>query len=289
VRRIDKSRLLAALLVFLMACAGVVYFQFFTPEQRLRRKMIAYVRSVTREHPRPESPPHLSTNHIPTLLKWMRQSESSPTMRDHLADFLRRLTRKKIDIPYFTGSSSGNPQVLAYFGFRLLGTNAASAVPALAEIARTPALFGNAMNALISIGAPSLAAAERFSRDPNPGIRESAASLVGEIGQNHDRSVAILLPLLDDPNGDVRSEAYDVVAQFPGPDTEEILIPRFLRAFSERSQNPTYEPTAAYSLHTGSTNALLHLIDACIQTTDRNVRAHLLAALAAREALSVNC
>ena len=270
--------MLLALSIFVIGAAVALYVQYFTPEERLRREMVAY---VARQRLKPV--PNLSTNHIPILLKWMRQPEPGPTMRDHLADFLRRVTWKKIDIPYSRGSSSGSPGRVASSGFRLLGTNAAFAVPALAEIARTPA-FGNAMNALISIGAPSLAAAETFCRDPDPKIRESGASLVGEIGKNHDRSVAILLPLLDDPNGDVRSEAYDVIAQFPGPDTEEILIPRFLRDFRERSHNPTYEPTAAYSLHTGSTNALLHLIDACIQTANPNVRAHLLAALAARDA-----
>ena len=152
----------------------------------------------------------------------------------------------------------------------------------LAELARAP-LAEDARSALIMIGAPSLSAAEMFSHDPDPNIRFLAPWLIARIGENHDRSVGILIPLLDDPDPDVRSEAYGAIAEFPGPDTEQILIPRLPNVARDLSENPMHAPTAAYALHTGSTNALVHLIDACIRATNQTARPYLLAALAARD------
>ena len=267
--------------VFVIASAIVLSSRFLTPEQRLRRELAAYVHSVVAQDPRPDLVQSISSNSVPILLKWLSQTEFQPTTHDQFAALLLRLTFGRLDL-----TSSRDyvefPSTLASFGFDFLGTNAASAVPALAELARAPKAE-DARDALIAIGAPSLSAAEMFSHERDPNIRFLGAWLVARIGENHDRSVEILIPLLDDPDADVRSEAYGAMAEFPGPDTEQILIPRLPDLARDLSENPMHAPTAAYALHTGSTNALVHLVDACIQSTNHHVRALLLAALAARD------
>jgi hypothetical protein len=281
VTQTHKKQLLLTSLALVIASTITVCFQYFTPEQILRREMLAYVRSIAREDPRPELVRHLSPDSVPILVKWTGQTETTPTMRDRLADFIRWATLRKIDLDS-SKTYADYPPALASFAFDFLGTNAASAVPQLAEIARAPRAE-DAVSALLSIGAPSLDAAEKFSRDPDPNIRALGASLIARIGQNHDRSVLLLIPLLDDPHPDVRSEAYGAMAEFPGPDTEQILIPRLPDVARDLSENPMHAPTAAYALHTGSTNALVHLIDACIRATNQTARPYLLAALAARD------
>ena len=279
--RTHNHRLILALSLFAIASAIAYYFQFFTPEERLRRELIAYIKSVATDDPRPELVRHLTPDSVTILLKWMQQIEAQPTIRDRFAGLLRRVTSGKVDffssMPYVD-----DPPTLASFGFDFLGTNAAAAIPELSELARRPS-GGDALNALISIGAPSLDAAQKFSSDPDPNIRKLSAFLVGTIGADHARSVAILIPLLDDADADVRAEAYAAIAEFPGSETEQILIPRLAHLSRDLSDDPMHAPTAAYALHTGSTNALLHLIDACIRSTNENVQAYLLASLAMRD------
>ena len=279
VTRTHKKRLLLASLLIVIASAIAVSYQFFTPEERLRREMVAYVRSISREDPRPDLVSNLSPDSIPILLKWIRQTDAHPTMRDRVADLIHQTTRGNINVDS-SQRYSDYPPILAYYGFDFLGTNAAAAVPDLAQIARSPG-GEDAIHALVAIGEPSLDAAGKLSRDSDPNTRTLAAFLVGSIAENHDPSVAILLPLLDDPDAGVRSEAYGAMAEFPGADTEQLLLPRLSDLARNLSENPL--PTAAYALHTGSTNALVHLIEACIQSTNIQVRALLLAALAARD------
>jgi hypothetical protein len=281
VTQTQKKRPLLTFVALLIASAIGLSSQFLTPEQRLRRELTAYVHSVVSKDPRPDLVQSISSNSVPILLKWLRQTEFQPTTHVQFAALLRRVTFGRIDLT-LSRDYVDYPSTLASFGFDFLGTNAASAVPQLAELARAPAA-DDAVQALISIGAPSLDAAEKFSRDPDPNIRTLAAFLVGSIAQDHHRSIAILLPVLDDSSPDVRSEAYAAFAEFPGPDTENILLPRLPDLARNLSENPMHAPTAAYALHTGSTNALLHLIDACIHSTNQTVRAYLLAALAARD------
>ena len=202
VKQTHKKRLLLASVFIVIASTIAVSYQFFTPEERLRREMVAYVRSISREDPSPDLASNLSPDSIPILLKWIRQTEPHPTMRDRVADLIHRTTRGNIDLDSSLHDEY-NPPTLASFAFDFLGTNAASAVPDLAELLRSPG-GEDAIHALVSIGEPSLAAAEKLSRDPDPSIRTVAAFLIGSIGENHDRSVAILLPLLDDLDAGVR-------------------------------------------------------------------------------------
>jgi HEAT repeat protein len=102
-------------------------------------------------------------------------------------------------------------QILSVFGS--LGT---PAIPYLIALFRDEKLRSSASPALQYIGKPVFPAVRPFLRDPDPGLREEAASIMGWLGADAQDAYEEVERLLDDPVPAIRKEALGAIARIDG-------------------------------------------------------------------------
>ena len=175
---------------------------------------------------------HLGTNSIPTLLRLLRAKDPPPAMLK-LLDRLRKQSLVRIHYRY---AMERNQK--ACFAFRILGTNAACAVPALIEIyedGRSPFSQQCAAGVLGDIGPAAQAAIPALLRNVTNrdyDLRRTTVWAVGRIGGEPNVIVPVLRGVLKDPRIDVRDAAMVSLAAFGGH--ARSAVPEILTAFTDR-------------------------------------------------------
>jgi hypothetical protein len=263
----------------LLACAiaAVSFERFFGNQgQQLFETLQAYdlMRSTQLGSPSgPLIPPVLSTSSLPILLKWLRKSQSEPSLGERikwrLYEFFPRLMQ-----PVPAPASSG--PMLALDGFEILGTNAIAAIPELRKMLYDTNLCEIVASAFICIGPPAFPVAAELSENPNPLLRRQAAFIVG--GIRTDGNPSILQKLCGDTDPAVRTEACTALAEFPS----DVVLPQ-LRAQLGAGSVEAFN--AAYALHSSGSNAVAALIEAS-GSTNKPTKTAALAALTMRKRLA---
>jgi hypothetical protein len=280
-RRHLRRFIFGLLLAFVLLCSIPIYLQFFSPSQRLWRELSAYKLSLDRENPRPDFVPHLTSNAIPYLLDWIETKDYPSSWKQSLA---RRVTPLSDSLAsklreWDSSFYQHYPPSLTVVGFDFLGSEASAALPALRQLVLRSDAFDEATMAIIAIGPQAVPITSDFAHHPQPRIRRTAAYVLGALRSKSAESSAILLKLIDDPDEGVRHEAYNALAEFPSAHNESVLIPRLA------NEEPEVFFDVAYSLHSGSTNALLHMLNLARDSTDRTIHAAVFGALALRDDL----
>jgi hypothetical protein len=157
---------------------------------------------------------HIGTNGIPILLEMICAKDPPPTLRKFLNMAQRwgwlRITRR----PAYQRNEESE------YAFRVLGTNAAGAVPGLIRIYEgnvSPSSQRCAALALGNIGRPAGAAVPMLLRDfshTNSDVRFYAVSAVLHIGGDYDVLVPHLTRALKDSNVSVRWNALSALGGF---------------------------------------------------------------------------
>jgi hypothetical protein len=280
VKRRCLPRFVIGILTILSICAIALLAHFFSHEQTLLRQFAAYDKTQRRS-PRPEIVTRLSARSVPILIDWIQQTNMIPPWTHRLHKKLDSISpslaakfpalRKRAtyyDLPQF-----------ALIGFRLLGTNGASALPKLAELASSdPELLndGEMIPAMSAIGAPAFPFAIKFCESPRPSMRSKGVFLLGVLQTRPEIAVPLLLKRCEDNFDSVRRDAFGSLAEFPSPETEAILS-----KLSDHDPERIFD--VAFALHSASTNALLQMLSIAENSTNRAARAALLGALAFRE------
>jgi hypothetical protein len=179
-------------------------------------------------HQAEEALRQIGTNGIPTLLEMIRAHDSSWKLK------LVRLAEKQ-RLVRFSHRYAMPLNEEAEYAFRVLGTNAASAVPELVEIYQEDLSASSqrcAALALASIGSPAKAAipalVENFTHT-NDHVRFYAVSAVATIGGDPDAILPVLKSVLKDSykstrwNAVVGMERYGARARSVVPELHEAL------------------------------------------------------------------
>jgi hypothetical protein len=281
-KRYLRRTLLGALLLIVCLCLVPVYTQFYSPKQRLWRDLTAYKKSIDAGLPRPDLVPHLTSNSVPLLLEWIETKQIPPSWQQSLAARLRpfspSLASKLSSLDL--SSTMYDPPTLALLGFEFLGSQASAALPALRKLGLRAETYDDAITAMIAIGPNAFPIAAEFAQRPEPRIRRTGAFLLGALRSDPAESSTILLKMISDPDDGVRMEAYQALAEFPSANTESVLIRKLVNADQADFFN------IAYALHSGSTNALLHLLSIVRDSTERPRRIAALGALAFRDTVA---
>jgi hypothetical protein len=156
----------------------------------------------------------IGTNGIPTLLGMIRAKDPPPALRKFL------LIAQRWGWLHVSRRPAYQRNEEAEYAFRVLGTNAASAVPELIQIYQdngSPSSQRCAALALGSIGQPARSALPVLLRDfshTNPQVRFYAVSAVLHIGGDYDVVAPPLARALQDSNVNVRWNALTALARF---------------------------------------------------------------------------
>jgi HEAT repeat protein len=97
---------------------------------------------------------------------------------------------------------------------RLSGTNAASAVPAVAQLLSSTnpqPVQVNAILILSAIGPAAVPAIRQAMKDPDPSVRGLGVFGVGQLGTNAGPAIPDLVAALSDPNNSVSNAATNVL------------------------------------------------------------------------------
>jgi HEAT repeats len=148
---------------------------------------------------------------VPTLLYWLRQSDSS----------LRRNTKIVVEwrlrLPFQVPTNQDN-RTRAMYGFRALGLAAGSAFPELVTIALKSSdewQRGDAINALTDSDAGAMKRLAAGLEDPDHEVRLRAVHALACIRIAPDEvCLPALEGALDDPDGGVRAKATKAIALF---------------------------------------------------------------------------
>lgn len=220
----------------------------------------------------------ITTENMPTLLKWI-----SPSSRE--AFWWWRVRARGYELLRPMEQAPEPPwdiQLAALFGFAVLGSNGAVAIPELVRSFKSsPGLYEK--NALVYIGEDSWAVATELASAGSAKERGLCAFLLGALRIHESASVEVLLRLLQDKELVVRTEASRALAEFPCEKTE-FLFSEMLEVAGDAQRFKE----GAYGLHTGGTNAMKRLVAAYESTTNRELREIVLETFAFRERVQWN-
>jgi HEAT repeat protein len=149
----------------------------------------------------------MSPQALPILVDWLETRDSK--IGSVLTEFLQKQSLVEIGF----GKHVSRHELAAY-GFALLGTNAAPAIPRLASLIEDPELSGSAFSALRSIG---MAASEELLTaltNSQPNIRASAMVCLASWPFVHDPAIlSALLRTLEDSDATVASHTVQVLVR----------------------------------------------------------------------------
>ncbi|MBI2929748.1 MAG: HEAT repeat domain-containing protein [Verrucomicrobia bacterium] len=225
-----SERLLIVIGLFLAGVVGLLIWQASGPrepvfeDRTLTRWLDHHVASSAADPPydspgwkkADEALRHIGTNAIPTLLKMIRAKDPPPVVL-RLLQFAARYRWTRINYRY-----AQPRQEEAEYAFRVLGTNAANAVPELIKIyeeAVPPSSQRSAALALGHIGRGAQAALPALFRNfthTNGDVRFYAVSAVMHIGGEPGVVVPALTSALKDSNVNVRWNALAGLSNFGG-------------------------------------------------------------------------
>ena len=153
----------------------------------------------------------IGTEAVPTLLYWLRQSDSS------LSRNTKIVVEWRLRLPFRVPTNEDN-RMRAMYGFRALGLAAGSAFPELVAIAlKSPDEWqrGDAINALTDSGADAMRQLAAGLEDPDREVRLRAVHALACIRiAPHEVCLPALEGALNDPDAMVRAEAAKGIALF---------------------------------------------------------------------------
>jgi HEAT repeat protein len=144
---------------------------------------------------------------LPTLLDWLQQRDSRT--RQWIAMQADKQTLFDLN---FEGADMRRGTAVA--GLRLLGTNAASAVPTLAKLIDDPELGGAALSGLAAIGVPAWPVLLSGLTNRLPAVRSLAVVLLAsDPFIDLPGTMPVLLRMFQDDNPQVQMSAINTLAQ----------------------------------------------------------------------------
>jgi len=198
----QKKRLLWLVIGLVAMAEGAVLVYDRQREPEFRGKKLSEWLDLL--PPRDRTPPpdaedairHIGRAAVPSLLNWMTYDPSTLTsVFTDEEEMVEKLTRA----------------AQALYAFRILGTNAACAIPALKRFIDLPGNEGSAMGAIKAlgyIGRPALPVLEGVLTNHYPGhMRSDAAEAIGRMETNGRPAIPLLLKCINDPDQRVESEA----------------------------------------------------------------------------------
>ncbi|MDB6056356.1 MAG: repeat protein [Verrucomicrobiales bacterium] len=143
---------------------------------------------------------------VPVLLRLVRSSDRQRSVRSLMLDLAHQFN-------IYIGPiyQSDDPSDMASAGFQALGTNAAFAVPALAEIANQPSHTMTAFRCLSHIGSPARQVITQALTNNDARIRSFAVSSLTEVVDQPDQAVNLVKDRLTDTDAEVRTSAIQVL------------------------------------------------------------------------------
>jgi HEAT repeat protein len=179
----------------------------------------------------------IGTNAIPTLLRLLRAKDSPFKLK--LTDLAKRQHLIKIQ---YTPAEDWNR--FAADAFRVLGTNAQSAAPALIRIANQNISRTSQMYAFQSLGfiGPSTSAKQavpsllRWATNADVIVRCGAICLLGAIHAEPDRVVPVLMNALHDTNANVRYYAGMAVAHEEFGPAARLAVPALVELLNDPNE-----------------------------------------------------
>jgi HEAT repeat protein len=260
-----RRKLLLALFAGAFLLAGIFALSHYFSEPRHGGQRLTFWLKEYYGHHTPRSEEALlaiGTNAIPTLLKMLLEEQPLSLSR------LLEKTRLPIELVQ-DNSPLMERRPLATIGFQVLGSNAASAIPALLPLLDNSPRSHLASEALFFIGEPALAPVRSYLASTNNYAKRHAVHLVLSITHYARTNIE---SLLSSPDPVIRSETY-MYLRGPGVSNDYILD-QLIKGL--RDPDPNAASYAAIALRIGNegTNALLRLYE--IQnTTNTLARAEL--------------
>lgn len=143
---------------------------------------------------------------VPVLLRLVRSSDRQRSVRSLMLDLAHQFN-------IYIGPiyQSDDPGDMAAAGFQALGTNAAFAGPALAEIAKQPAHTTSAFVCLSHIGAPARNVIIQALTNTDANIRSFAVSSLPDVVAQTNEVVNLVKERLVDTDAEVRSSAIQML------------------------------------------------------------------------------
>ncbi len=143
---------------------------------------------------------------IPVLLRLVRASDRQRSFHSLLLDLAQQFN-------IYVGPvyQSDDPSDMAVAGFQALGTNAASAVPMLAEIAKEPQHAMVAFRCLSCIGPAASTVICHALTNSDATIRSFAVSSLTAVVTNRDEAVGLVRDRLNDTDTEVRTVAIQIL------------------------------------------------------------------------------
>jgi len=158
---------------------------------------------------------HIGTNALPYLMKWIRYER--PGWREGMSDAYRRLPEPLINDSIHEWLLRGKSQRLveaAYRGFRILGPDAASAVPELTKLMYNTNLPRSSLHAMIALscmGKAGFAPLGAALSNRQFHLRYSVVYSFGFAERNIPEAITALSKALEDPEYMVREAATNVL------------------------------------------------------------------------------
>ena len=245
-RRVFISVLAGALLL-----AGVFALSHYFSEPRHGGQRLTFWLKEYYERSSPRSEKAIlaiGTNAIPTLMKMLLEERSF---------FLSSLV-EKLPIEFVRDDSAWmQRRNLATVGFRVLGSNAVSAVPALLPLLEDRSRSYLAAEALQYIGEPALMPVEAYLTSTNANTKRYAVHLILAIT---DHAPAKVQSLLDHPDPVVRGHTY-LYLRRPGVSTDYVLDELFKGLRDPDPSAASYAAIAIRTMGDDGTNALPRLYE----------------------------
>jgi HEAT repeat protein len=298
------KRLLLSVLVVVVIMVGVLIAlgrsKSLGPQPSYRGRTLSAWLDAMDDNPRPDDGPEqkairaIGTNGFPTLLRWLGEHDS--TVRTWWVD----LVGSQEWLPYQPSFARAHNEY-ATSAFRVLGTNAAPAAPALVRLLKhsDPVIRADAAVCLGDIGAAAGSAVFDLSRalvDTDEQARAQAAWALGQIHQAPARIVPLLLHELSNNPPSVQQEIASALGQF-GSDAKS-AVNALLRcldgAGKSEKMDDDVRAAAAYSLGQIGEDAarVVPVLVASVHDQDAGVRRQSVQALglfgdAARDGVSL--
>ncbi|HEX5219701.1 MAG TPA: HEAT repeat domain-containing protein [Verrucomicrobiae bacterium] len=210
----------------------------------------------------------IGTNGLPSLVAWMGAHRRPWKAKIAMAVQKLPAAIRPSKLPGWLDYSEYNQRVwLAYTGFRILGTEAAPAVPEVARIARDPHAVGSkvAISALSQIGKPAVPELIALLTTNNaPTTRRDVLMGLGDIGPNAAESVPVVIACLKETDETMACLAARTLSRIRR--RSELAIPALVEGLDDRRYGVKVAAVRALGDYGhGALPATAFLRDLCVQ------------------------
>ena len=199
-QRALRKRVWIGSLVVLLLLAGTFFLVSYFSEPRYQGRRLRYwLSEYQRGNPRAEEAVRtIGPKAVPALLEML----FTPEPRFASEQLLEKVLNVQLERDY-----SPTLEIRSYgaLGFRILGAEAASAIPELTRILTDDSRAHEAWEALTGIGAPAMPVVEQFLAGTNRIAKKYATFAAISIGAGDE---AALMKLLKHPDPNIRADAF---------------------------------------------------------------------------------